>query len=307
MLNRFKYPLWAFGTLLWLITACSEDIRTEKYPSGQIRIQTPYQENQKHGTEIRFDENGKIQSETPYQQGKIQGMVQEFYPNGELRSRQPYQQGVLDGKAQWFHENKTLAREIVYEMGKMAQFPAEFDTWGKPTTHGQLKDSRDGRSYEWIRIGEQVWTAENMDYPTVKGSLCLQCGNWGRLYDYDAAQYACPTFFALPTVAQWKTLISHVQGQAKALKAGWGWDPLGHGLYGNGTDDFGFGALAGGGHFSASDVPRAKRRFQDAGKRAYFWTAEGQRISIDYRQSQVTIEKSPTHYGYSVRCLLQEP
>jgi len=85
---------------------------------------------------------------------------------------------------------------------------------------GKFKDLRDGTSYPWIRVGEQVWMARNLEWDTV-GSVCYQgkSGNgsaYGRLYPWDLARRACPAGWHLPIQSEWESLVQAAGGAAKA-------------------------------------------------------------------------------------------
>jgi uncharacterized protein (TIGR02145 family)/uncharacterized repeat protein (TIGR02543 family) len=127
---------------------------------------------------------------------------------------------------------------------------------GIPTpTKTTFKDNRDGKSYQKIAIGSQVWMAENLNYDA-EGSVCYgnkadSCAKYGRLYDWDAAMRACPSGWHLPDDDEWTMLTDYIGNSLTAgtkLKSKTGWNssntvPVG-------TDNYGFSALPGGGNIS---------------------------------------------------------
>ncbi len=99
---------------------------------------------------------------------------------------------------------------------------------------GTFTDSRDSKTYKWVKIGNQVWMAENLAYtgdgiihkssvvdwtsndlnrykgwcyPENDNSLG---GKYGVLYQWEAAEIACPSGWHLPTHAELVELVTYL-------------------------------------------------------------------------------------------------
>ena len=157
-----------------------------------------------------------------------------------------------------------------------------------------MRDSRDGKTYKTVQIGNQTWMAENLNY-AVPHSYCnknnpANCAAYGRLYKYDAAQGACPSGWHLPSIEEFATLFVAVGGinvAGKKLKSTHEW-----GNYdGNGSDVYGFTALP-----------------VEDGKGARFWSStEGKRgtyfIMYLGAGDSAILSNSEYHSEGSIRCL----
>ncbi|WP_407441904.1 fibrobacter succinogenes major paralogous domain-containing protein [Fibrobacter sp.] len=208
-------------------------------------------------------------------------------------------------------------------------------------TYGTMTDKRDNKTYETVKIGDQVWMAENLNYDYNKGtakSYCYDdieanCEVTGRLYTWAAAidsvalandadnpqicgygvectlptvvQGVCPDGWHLPSYDEWQTLFTAVGGSSKAgtaLKSQTGWNSQ----TGDAADRDAYG-------FSA--LPAGRRNgggnFINAGDYANFWSAsqyEGNSYSAYYVFLYYYDEKARRDYlnkghGFSVRCL----
>ena len=131
-------------------------------------------------------------------------------------------------------------------------------------------DPRDGKVYKTVKIGDQVWMAENLAYDA-EGSKCYDNNpangeKYGRLYDWETAMKVCPPGWHLPSEQEWEVLVDSAGGKkiaGKKLKAKNGWA-----RNGNGTDEFGFSALPGG---AGGSTRRFTDKFITIGTHGYWW------------------------------------
>jgi uncharacterized protein (TIGR02145 family) len=173
-----------------------------------------------------------------------------------------------------------------------------------------MKDSRDGQTYKTVKIGKQVWMAENMNYD-IKHSYCYDnnpenCEKYGRLYTWAAANYVCPEGWHLPTKEEFETLMS-IETAGKMLKSKQGWEPYEHEFEhalqdGNGIDKYGFNALPAGSRYFTGD-------FYSAGEYAFFWSASETNRNLVYDlylknlNEFAYLDFSNKGDAHSVRCL----
>ena len=169
---------------------------------------------------------------------------------------------------------------------------------------GTLIDSRDGKKYKIVKIGRQVWMAENLNYK-MKNTYCYNnsadsCAKYGRLYIWDAAVGACPDGWHLPTMAEFSVLFSTVGGSSSAgrvLKSAFDWDDDG-----NGSDAFGFSAVPAG--YRNNDGKYSRK-----GAGAYFWSAIKEDIFLAnfvrlyYYSNDVYMASDSKVSAFSVRCV----
>lgn len=178
----------------------------------------------------------------------------------------------------------------------------------KNSNVGTMTDSRDGKTYKTVKIGSQIWMAENLNYRT-RDSYCYEdkisnCDKYGRLYTWDAAITACPSGWHLPSHAEWETLVTAVGGESGAgtkLKSTSGWLKDG-----NGSDSFGFSALPAG-ERDLSPAGSGPEAYTPVGHIACFWssTDKGRHNTELFAERDDVWIYNPDDRGRgkSVRCL----
>ncbi|GBU23882.1 hypothetical protein R83H12_00501 [Fibrobacteria bacterium R8-3-H12] len=174
---------------------------------------------------------------------------------------------------------------------------------------GTFTDSRldTTYTYNWVKIGEQIWMAENLKYKA-PGSKCYNnlaenCAKYGRLYNWVMAMNHCPAGWHLPSEAEWNTLTNYIGNNAGTkLKADSVWE-----VNARGTDNYGFAALPSG--YAGSD-----NSFGGGGTSATWWSSTYQYNNV-YKTRNIGTGDGVWGNGssdnakdyYSVRCVKGEP
>ena len=199
-------------------------------------------------------------------------------------------------------ENDSLRSYILVEDSAVAACKTESTD---DCEYGKLTDERNGQEYKTVKIGKQVWMAENLNYETDE-SYCYNdsaeyCTKYGRLYTWSAALNACPTGWHLPSQNEGMTLYYSVGGRdtaAKMLKSVNGWNDDGAG-----TDSFGFSALPVGDRDEFND-------YENEGRFAGFWTSTevneryAAHIHLFYMDDDAALSTTfNKRYAYAVRCV----
>ena len=196
-------------------------------------------------------------------------------------------------------------------------------------SYGEMTDERDGQVYKTVKIGEQTWMAENLNYE-VDGSHCYNdsvkyCSQYGRLYTWAASvgksesscgqgntcslpsgniRGLCPDGWLLPSKGDFESLILSSGGPKSGgyvlkSKTGWNGD-------GNGLDVYGFTALPAGNRY-------ANGSNYGNGGNANFWSTteislnESYYMNLGFINDSVSMKKNYKERELSIRCLKASP
>ena len=208
--------------------------------------------------------------------------------------------------------------------------------------YGTLYDERDSTTYKTVKIGNQEWMAENLNYKYLgetSQSFCYDgekenCKKYGRLYQWSAAidsaslyvdhkmqcgygrspcnipkkwKGVCPKGSHLPTIDEWNSLIDYLgtNRAGKVLKSNNGWvNDYYDGIVenGNGSDEYGFTVLPSG--------VKESFKYVRENVNAKFWPAndyserQACKITFSYATETISINLHQEKAdAYSVRCI----
>jgi len=191
-----------------------------------------------------------------------------------------------------------------------------------PEQFGTFTDARDNHEYKWVRIGNQVWMAENFAYSTEIYPDTVNSGIWvarfkwimpmsveekqkvreerGCLYSWEKAKELCPAGWHLPSDEEWMELEQNLGMKTEELtKEGERgvderiggqlketgtlfWYPPNRGA----TNTSGFAARPSGHHNYFARYPDATFKFYDDyfNDVAFYWTSssDGENVTIRY-------------------------
>lgn len=172
--------------------------------------------------------------------------------------------------------------------------------------YGSFTDTRDGHIYKTIKIGEQVWMAENLSYLINQNLEDLGC-IYGRFYHFSDIVEVCPEGWHIPTVDEWEELFNFLGGRVvaggKMKESG-----TSHWLEPNNlaSNSSGFSALPAGYKDWYSG-------YGGRGIETIFWTSTLsddychtgflQYVSLSYESGTVKVESYCMDMDFSIRCI----
>ena len=197
-----------------------------------------------------------------------------------------------------------------------------------------LLDSRDNQVYRTVKIGNQTWMAENLNYadsvktPSLKGNQwCYgnntdNCAKYGRLYTWSAAmdsaksgcgydmyctlyetlpiQGICPVGWHVPSISEWDTLFNAVGGSGVAGKMFMSKEDWNSNY--SFEDKYGFSILPAGYSYRGES-------FDYLNSYAYFWEAhaeygyEAYFVYFESSYSYASKSSGSMYVGRSLRCV----
>lgn len=196
---------------------------------------------------------------------------------------------------------------------------------------GSFVDERDNQTYNWVRIGEQVWMSENLNVEKFRNGDIIPHAKteeewkkaraskqpawcyydnepangekYGKLYNWYAVNDSrglTPAGWHIPSDAEWTQLIEYLEGKngaGKKMKSTNGWKDNG-----NGTNECNFLGLPCG-------IRSYFGSFNYFGNYAYWWSSTESNTDFAYTRS-LYFESADVFRGslgkgsgFSVRCL----
>lgn len=181
---------------------------------------------------------------------------------------------------------------------------------------GTFIDSRDGYSYNTVKIGKQIWLAENLNYRNDYRSYFYNFDSshyymYGRLYDFETAKHVCHTGWHLPSETEWIALLNFLGGikvAAEEMKSGGFSARLGGGFsYTNSEQTINYHPGLAEHKFYSGDI---MKNVYYLGSLGCWWSIdvnrEALKVMIANKSKKVAIQKHhDKNYSwfYSVRCL----
>jgi uncharacterized protein (TIGR02145 family) len=191
--------------------------------------------------------------------------------------------------------------------------------------NGTFTDDRDGKTYPWVEMGNQIWMAENLSYiPYVsshtdddgifvynyKGTSVIEAksttefNTYGCLYSFEVSLNVCPDGWHLPSQEEWDELDIYLgnTNQSNLLRdTRWG------DRYANNLTLF--SALPAGYHLH-QDCLYTCLNFQDLGTGTLFWSSSltfdnlnALALGLDTYHKKIIYTTYTKEYGLSVRCI----
>jgi len=271
-------------------------------------------------------------NQIPWESSSLMGDFYFTSPNKTTSTTYNYNAPKEEPKPPPKKEEYVPPKKEEYVPPKPATVPHESFTGNS----GTFTDRRDGHRYNWVRIGSQIWMAENLNVgKMISGTMqqtnngviekyCYDddesnCRKYGGLYQWDEAmnyvnaiheQGICPPGWVIPSRDDFLTLMKNNGGKLAGISL----KEAGHVYKKSSLNSFqqnssGFTALM-------SGIRHYKGTFREMGITALFWSSlsekEGRsksagngayRMKLHIESPSMSTYTTDKKYGLSVRCI----
>lgn len=310
--GKIRNPYLDKGDFVFEVQGKSESTTTTSNPNTESELVT--EKVMEYGDlQINTEIAGKL-----YWDNQLKGNVPANSQNS-LKNLAPGQHQLkLEGNGFVYKKNVTIKANKTSEI-KIIQ--SDIATENKVETENNstrsINDSRDGQSYEMVKIGNSYWMTKNMAFKPASGKYWIYESNdnnrktFGYLYDWETAQKVCPQGWHLPTDKEWQELEQFL-GMSNADLSETGWRGIigkkmvartkreTNQLY-NSTSGLNFTLAGNRVYYNGS--------FADLHESGYYWTATSNSSEEAFGRNFYYLEKGiyrfnyNKNYGFSVRCV----
>lgn len=97
------------------------DWKAEYYPSGVLKQNEPFLQNQRHGLATYWHPNGVKYADIPWYRGQKHGRFKLFRQNGSLEQELIYKMGKPHGLLKWYDEKSKIKLRAYYNHGEVLE------------------------------------------------------------------------------------------------------------------------------------------------------------------------------------------
>ena len=214
-MNLIKKTGWLILALALFcgLSACKEEEEetTSESMSGAVLFDIPYYVLK--GETVTMSASGVIYPETVNYKWFISGVISDTLSVNTITVQFPDSIGVFTVAA--------FASAPGFYVNSSRQDVTTVDTtWNASLTGllrgtGSIVDARDGRSYDYVTLGDLDWFSQNLAWQGTGvpfRSSPATALMFGSSYTWEEALEACPEGWHLPTLADWESLGTALNG-----------------------------------------------------------------------------------------------
>lgn len=114
----------------------------ELWPNGDLKLETSYKDNKKHGLEITwYDHPDCVEQEAFYKDGKLDGTVTHYSKRCRKDFFETYKNGIKHGPEIEYYNNGYLKAEGVYKNGSLDGYYSVYDRKGRFSFESRSTDA----------------------------------------------------------------------------------------------------------------------------------------------------------------------